>query len=267
MTLKIALVQFKPVQKDVQANIQNIQQMLSGVQADLVVLPELANTSYLYESQDILSPFSESNDGNGPFLSAMITMAKAINGVIICGYAEQAGNILYNSAAAVSHAGVIANYRKIHLFSGEKQLFQPGKEGFVTFDWRGVKIGMMICFDWFFPEAARSLALDGAQIIAHPANLVLPYCQNAMVTRSIENKVFTITANRIGKERLGEKQLAFTGLSQITNPLGEIIFRASKNQSTVYVTEIDPINALNKNVSEQNDLFDDRRPELYSLYL
>jgi predicted amidohydrolase len=83
-----------------------------------------------------------------------------------------------------------------------------------------VKVGMMICFDWIFPESARTLALKGAQIIAHPSNLVLSYCQQAMFTRAVENRVFTITANRTGTEINGDKELYFTGKSVIVDTKG-----------------------------------------------
>ena len=265
MSFKIALVQFKPALKDVKANLNKIQNLLSGITADLIVLPELSNTGYLYENSSKLLPYADSNDGSDSFLGGLITLAKTTQGVIITGYAELAGDEIYNSAAAVTKYGVIGNYRKAHLFSDEKLLFQPGKTGFTIIEWLGVKIGMMICFDWIFPEAARTLALKGAQIIAHPANLVLPYCQNAMITRSIENKVFTITANRIGKERLKNQSLTFTGVSQITDPSGRILYRGPKQKETVHVMTIKPDEARNKQLTDKNDLFDDRHPELYEL--
>lgn len=183
MTYQIALVQFKPVRKDVQANIRKIQDLLQGITADLIVLPELANSGYLYESNESIRPSSEPCNGSGIFLRSLMDIADQTKGIIISGYAERDGNQLFNSAAAVSSDSVIANYRKIHLYADEKSLFLPGDSGFKVFTWQGIKIGMLICFDWIFPEAARTLALQGAQIIAHPANLVLPYCQNAMVTR------------------------------------------------------------------------------------
>jgi predicted amidohydrolase len=123
----------------------------------------------------------------------------------------------------------------------------------------------MICFDWIFPESARTLALKGAQIIAHPANLVLPYCQDAMVTRSIENRVFTVTANRIGREKLNDQELAFTGGSQITNPKGDILFRGPMDKAAVHILTINPDQALNKHISIRNDLFKDRKPEHYTI--
>jgi len=265
MDFTIALLQFKPTRKSIEKNIQKIQHAMEGIKADLIVLPELTNSGYLYEKAEDLKPFSEENDGHGPFLSALIDLAKTINGVVVTGYAEKEGLKLYNSAIALSPQGPITNYRKTHLFDHEKMLFNPGDSGFKVFEWNSVKIGIMICFDWIFPEACRCLALQGAQIIAHPANLVLPYCQNAMVTRSIENRVFTITANRIGTEILGDMRLSFTGTSQVTDPSGAIRYRGPKDKATVHIMTIDPNEAINKNLNPQNNLFKDRRPEMYKL--
>jgi predicted amidohydrolase len=144
-------------------------------------------------------------------------------------------------------------------------LFKPGDLPFQVWHLGRAKIGIMICFDWIFPEAARTLSLKGTEIICHPSNLVLPYCQNAMVTRCLENHVFAITANRIGTETTGEKELSFTGGSQITGITGEILYRASADQEEVAVVEIDPHLARNKNVTPNNHIFHDRRPEMYEL--
>jgi len=263
MDYTIALLQFKPTQKNVEKNIRKINKSLDGINADLIVLPELSNSGYLYKTPKDLEPFSEKSDGQGPFLYALIEIAKKMNGVIVTGYAEKGETQLYNSAIALSPKGPLANYRKTHLFDHEKMLFNPGDSGFKVFEWKTVKIGMMICFDWIFPEACRSLALEGAQIIAHPANLVLPYCQNAMITRSIENRVFTITANRIGRENLEDMKLQFTGMSQITDSSGTIRYRGPEDKAAVHVLTIDPDDAGNKELNLQNDLFKDRRPEMY----
>ncbi|MDW7682147.1 MAG: nitrilase-related carbon-nitrogen hydrolase, partial [bacterium] len=125
------------------------------------------------------------------------------------------------------------------------------------------KIGVMICFDWIFPEASRTLAKLGADIICHPSNLVLPYCQNAMVTRCLENRVFAITANRIGTEKRGGEKLSFTGASQITAYNGEILHRCDRDNEQLVVIEIDPILARNKTITQNNNIFDDLRPEFY----
>ncbi|MBG0786631.1 MAG: beta-ureidopropionase, partial [Anaerolineaceae bacterium] len=235
MKFSIAVIQFNPVRNNIQKNIRKLRRRLTGINADLVVLPELANTGYLYATPEDLSPLAEPQDGSGPFLTALRELAAQTGGLIVSGYAEAAGGKLFNASAAVSLDGVIANYRKTHLFDHEKGLFAPGDTGFQIVEWREVKIGMMICFDWIFPESARTLALKGAQIIAHPANLVLPYCQNAMITRSIENQVFTVTANRVGKEHLDNLHLTFTGQSQVTTPGGKILYRGPTGRESVHV--------------------------------
>ena len=101
MEYQIALAQFKPIREDVSANIRNLQNLLYNIKADLIVLPELANSGYLYASQEKLRPYSEPKDGSGPFLTALIGMAKQSGSVIVCGYAESEGDAIYNSAAAV----------------------------------------------------------------------------------------------------------------------------------------------------------------------
>jgi len=124
-------------------------------------------------------------------------------------------------------------------------------------------VGMMICFDWIFPEVVRILALEGAEIICQPANLVLPWCQRAMVTRAIENRIFIVTANRIGREKRGERELKFTGGSQITGHEGELLLQASLEGEEVGIVDLDPSIARDKAITQENDLFSDRRPDLY----
>ena len=180
----VGFVQFCPVRYDVWANVATVERLLAGVRADLLVLPELANSGYMYATAADLDPYAEPSDGSGHFLSALRQLAERTGGVIVTGFAERGRAGLYNSAAAVDADRVLQVYRKTHLFQDEQDPFLPGDTGFRIFEHRGVRIGMMVCFDWFFPEAARTLALRGAQIIAHPANLVLPWCQTGMVTRS-----------------------------------------------------------------------------------
>jgi predicted amidohydrolase len=165
----------------------------------------------------------------------------------------------------VTGAGVVALYRKTHLFLDEQDLFLPGNTGFQVFEHAGARIGLMVCFDWYFPESARTLALRGSQIIAHPSNLVLPHCQTAMVTRCLENRVYAITTNRYGTEELGDKELTFTGASQLMTPRGERLLQAPVEGDCVLVAEIDPALADDKQVTPRNDLFANRRPEMYNL--
>ena len=122
----------------------------------------------------------------------------------------------------------------------------------------------MVCFDWFYPEAARTLALKGADIICHPSNLVLPHCPEAMVTRCLENHVFSITANRIGSERRGgKKKLTYIGKSEVVGPRGRVLHRAPEKREKLAIVEIDPAEARDKSLNPYNDLLKDRRTALY----
>jgi predicted amidohydrolase len=183
---------------------------------------------------------------------------------LVAGLSERAGKTFYNAAVLIGPKGHAATYRKIHLFYEETLWFKPGMNRFRSYDIGKARIGIMVCFDWFFPEAARSLALAGAELICHPANLVLPYCPDAMVTRCLENRVFAITANRIGSEqRGGRKRLNYIGQSEIVDPAGRILFRAPRNKETLKMVEINPREARHKTLNRYNNLFRDRRVGLY----
>jgi predicted amidohydrolase len=260
---RAGFVQFCPERYDVDRNIVKVERLLRHVQADLLILPELANSGYMYASPRDLASYAEMGDGSGPFLTALRRLAVDTGAAIVSGFAERSVEGLYNSAAAISPVGLLQVYRKTHLYADEKSLFLPGDTGFRLFEWRGIRVGMMICFDWHFPESARTLALRGAEIIAHPANLVMPFCQTAMVTRCLENRVFAITANRYGAETLDGKTLTFTGASQMLDTLGRRLLQAPGEGDLVAVSEIQPFLADDKRVGARNHLFDDRRPEMY----
>lgn len=261
--MRIGFVQFKPVFGDVQANIDRLNKLLSHVTADLLVLPELCLSGYQFRDRDELSGYAEPVPG-GKSVEAFAEMAELIGGVIVAGVPEMADDKTYNTGVMVGKNGLVAAYRKIHLFDREKEIFNAGSEGFAVHDVGGVNIGMMICFDWIFPESTRTLALLGADIIAHPTNLVLSYCQSVTPGYATVNRVFIITANRTGTEsRVEGETLAFTGRSQIVDPKGRILASAGETEEVVKVVDIDISQARDKQVTKRNHLFDDRRPEFY----
>ena len=264
--MKIALYQFAPIWGNVPGNLKKIDSILySHENIDLWILPELCTTGYLFNSKAEIGSIAEPFQG-GQTSSWLKSITKRLNTSVIMGVAERCKEKLFNSAVVFDNGTHAGTYRKIHLFDNEKKLFDPGNEAPVVFTVRDVRIGVMICFDWIFPEAARTLALNGAQLIAHPANLVLPYCPDAMVTRSIENRVFTATANRIGMEKLSDgQQLTFIGNSQVTNTVGKRLGQLSKDREGVLIVDIDPAESNNKSITPNNDLFLDRKPELYRL--
>ncbi len=261
--MRVGLYQSHPIFGEVDANVERAMEDLWEIKADLLVLPELFATGYQFISKEEVRKLAEEIP-NGKTCQAMLELAKRKNVHIVFGLAEREKENLYNAAAVVGPAGLVGRYRKTHLFFDEKTFFDPGDTGFQVFDLGFATVGVMICFDWWFPESARVLALLGADIICHPANLVLPDCQEAMKTRSLENGVFTITANRVGTEARGGKEpLTYTGESQIVGPRGRVIIRAGKGETGVFTADIDPEEARDKSITARNHRFQDRRPEYY----
>lgn len=261
--MKVGIYQNHPEFGNIKSNVIKTLDLLSHSACDLVVLPELFNTGYQFISREEALSLAE----DVPFgytCSSLEEIAKEKNMFLVFGLAEKDGNKIYNSSVLLGPDGFIGLYRKSHLFFEEKHVFDPGNTGFQVYNINGIGLGMMICFDWWFSESARILALLGADIICHPANLVLLQCQQAMITRSLENAVFTMTANRIGQEaRGGKKQLSFTGQSQIVDPKGQVLARMDEQEIGIKVAEIDPFQARDKSITAYNDRFQDRRPELY----
>lgn len=239
---------------------QNIQEALQGMekkQADLWVLPEFFATGYNFRSKKEVAKVAE-NIPAGMTCQRLIEFSKKKNCAVAVGLAEKSGKNFYNSAVLIEE-GKVFLYRKTHLFGNEKKFFQPGNTGFWVKKVKGIKVGVLICFDWFFPESARTLALLGAELIAHPANLILPWGPEGMKLRSLENHLFSVTANRIGRER----GLKFIGQSQLVSPKGKLLYRASKAKVETRVISINPSSARDKKVTPQNHLFHDRKVKYY----
>ncbi|MFX1485578.1 MAG: nitrilase-related carbon-nitrogen hydrolase [Promethearchaeota archaeon] len=261
---KAAYVQTNPILGDKMANIEKASEMIiESDYANLYVLPELFNTGYAFVSKNEVRLLAEEIP-EGVTTQNLIELAKKKGTHIIAGIAEKDSSKIFNSAVAVGPEGLVMKYRKIHLFYKERNWFDPGDIDFRVFKVDGVKAGIIICFDWIFPEAIRTLALKGADLICHPSNLLFPYAQNAMLTRSIENRVYTLTANRIGAENRNEDKFNFTGMSQITSPKMELLMRASDNKEEVGISEIDVRLSRDKSITSLNDIFKDRRTEFYS---
>jgi predicted amidohydrolase len=259
----VGFFQFEPEFGNVRANIAAVEESISAVDADLIVLPELFNTGYQFISREEAYDLSEEVP-TGRTAKHLIDIASAKNMHIIAGMAERSGNQIFNSAVLVDPSGIVSVYRKTHLFDEETLWFAPGDTGFAVHDIGKARIGIMVCFDWLFPEAARTLALNGAQIICHPSNLVLGTCEEAMITRCLENRVFAITANRVGtEERGGKPSLHFTGRSQVVGPKGTRLCSAGPEESVVKIVEIDPTAADDKRVATHSNLFSQRQPDFY----
>jgi len=262
--MRIGIVQFNALFGAVARNIAKAISMVKDEQADLWVLPELFATGYQFKDAGEAAFFAE--EVGGPTLTTMAHKAEEFGCYFCGGFAERAGEEIFNSAFLVGPEGLVGVYRKVHLFDREKELFTAGDRGFSTWNVGGVSVGMMICFDWIFPESARSLALGGAQLILHPANLVLPHCPMAMKTRALENRVFTVTANRIGTEcRVEGEELTYIGQSVVYSPRGELLLSAGADSEEALIVDLDESLALDKRVTGRNDAFSDRRTTHYRL--
>ncbi len=263
MNFTLGVCQFKPILKNVKVNLNKMVSMVDHVNADLIVFPELATSGYVFQNRDEVLSVAESFD-RGITSKVFRDLAIKNNCAYVIGFPENDNGILYNSSMLINPNGTTHLYRKIHLFAEEKRWFESGNLGFPVVETKNkVIIGLMICFDWIFPESARTLMKKGAHIIAHSSNLVMPWCQQAMITRSIENRVFIATANRVGKEINGDKELFFTGKSQLTNVDGSILFKLDDDEECVKLHTIDPLLSENKQINPWNNIKEDQKPDYY----
>jgi predicted amidohydrolase len=261
--LKVGYYQFSPEFGAPYNNLERIRSVLAGVEADIVVLPELAFTGYYFQDREELRSFAE-NISESSLVESLCQICSDNDFYLVTGFAEREKEKLFNSALLIGPPGVLCCYRKLHLFNTEKEYFDPGDTPLGTVEIRGAKVGLMICFDWIFPEVARTLGVLGADILCHPSNLVLSYCQKTMRTRCLENSVFAVTANRTGSELRPRGELAFTGQSQIVGPKGDVIVRSNSEKEELILRDIDISSARDKSITDNNNLLLDRRPEYYT---
>lgn len=261
----VAAFQTHPRFGEVEHNLAEAQELRFGLVPALIVLPELFATGYAFRDRAEALALSEVA-ADGPTASWLSRASAFAEGMVVAGFVERDGERLYNAASVWADGRRLATYRKVHLFGFEREVFDAGSGPFPVVEHRGLRVGVMICFDWRFPEAARTLALAGADVIAHPSNLVMPHAQAAMVTRALENRVFVVTANRIGTEhRPPRPALTFTGRSVIVTPAGETVAEGPVAATQRVEALIDPAQARDKSLPSGNDVLRDRRPDTYRL--
>ncbi|NJN34860.1 MAG: carbon-nitrogen hydrolase [Saprospiraceae bacterium] len=265
----ISVVQCTPKWNDRAANYQLLTDLLTPLSTDVIVLPELCTTGYSFLTTAEAEAAAET-----PSVLAAFFMPFSLEkrSVIVAGFAERAPEGVYNSAIIVLPDGTFRVYRKTHLFFKEKQCFLEGNTGFFTVKHpdKDCVIGVMVCYDWRFPESARTLALQGADLIVCPSNLVTTVWEIGMKARALENSVYVATANRCGTEsRLlndgSTQSLSFTGKSVLYDPAGLTLTQADLEENCVLTGEIDVLKSRNKHFNALNNIFDDRRPNFYGL--
>lgn len=263
--IRIAAVQFTPDFKNLEANLAAIEQIIIGTNAQLIVFPELSTTGYFFRDPAELEPFALAKTDER--LTHLLSVATHHHKVVVFGFAEAAGGKYYNSAMIGGFGTEMAVYRKTHLFYREKDVFEPGDSGFfvTNIPHLDCNVGMMICYDWRFPESARTLSLRGADVIVTPSNLVTELWTRVMPTRAAENKIYLVVANRVGTETNGGGSVVFNGRSTIYSYTGETLASVSSeaDTTTTIVAEVEPSATRKKAFSAYNDIFADRRPEFY----
>jgi predicted amidohydrolase len=232
--------------------------------AELLVLPECAISGYMFENADEALRYAE--EIPGPATEILARECRRLGLHVVCGLLERDGDVLRNAAVLLGPDGLIGTYRKTHLpFLGVDRFVAPGDELPVHETPLG-RIGVEICYDLRFPEVTRTLALKGADLVAHPANHpVEARIQTELITvaRAAENRVFLLTANRAGRERQAE----FCGWSQIVDPYGVRLAEAGESGEALLVADVDVERARDKDYVVPGEyelyLFGHRRPELY----
>jgi len=212
--------------------------------ADLVVLPELIVSGYVTDAER-LRAIAEPVDG--PTVAAWHVLARAAAGVVVGGFCELAGDALYNTAVAVGPEGLLLHYRKVHLFAEEKNTFAPGDLGFPVASTPAGTLGICVCYDLRFVEAARLLALRGAQVVCVPtawlpgfdaerwdAEGMCPQAHGAVLQANL-NQVFIACASQRGL--VGG--LDFLGSSVLADPYGKRVLGPLRGENELALADVD----------------------------
>jgi len=263
--MKVGMVQFLPELGRVEGNRERAGEFLdecSAREAELVVLPELFDTGYFW-AEKLHELIAESFAGTVAWLKERATDHEM---TIVAGVGEPAAGNFYDSAILARPSGELKIYRKTHLFRDEVEYFQKG-DRLLTAELEGakLKLGTLICVEVGFPELARALALDGAELIALPMAFGAArrnIYETATRARAIENNLFLITANQVGHS----DGFDFYGHSRVVSPLGEVLLDLGTEEGCgVVELDLGLVKRCRRGeVDEAYPYLEERRPELYS---
>ena len=268
--MKIACVQTDVIFKDINANLSSLEATVRNEVnqgTELTVFPECYSTGYCFDSLAEAMEFSESVPG--PATDRVAKLCAELNTHVVFGMLEKSGDDLFNVAVLIGPEGLIGCYRKVHLpYLGVDRFTTPGDRPFEVFEAAGVRIGMLICYDGGFPEAARVLSIRGADLIVLPTNWPPGgsyMAEFSINCRAMENGIYFAAVNRIGTEN----GFSFIGKSRICSPVGATINSIDDASPGILRTEIDPMVARTKRIvrvpgKHLIDRMADRRPEMYA---
>lgn len=246
--MKVTIVQLDIKYKDIDHNLKNFKNMIEKIDevGDLIVLPEMFTTGYIFNTKNELYNISE-NIQSSSVISELKKVAAHHNATIVAGIPEKVNSKLYNSAVIVNANGIIDIHRKIALTNIDKDFFERGDKA-TTLQLKGINIGVCICFDTWFPEITRQYLKNSTDIIIHIANFGGEQSFDIIKSRAIENNCYIVTCNRIGTEYARNIDATYCGKSQVTSPTGEIILKLDKNEKAV-TTDIPIVKStIKKNV-------------------
>jgi len=238
-----------------QANIRKIERAISTVNLDLLVLPELFNVGYLFESREQLFALAEGVP-DGETTQALLQLAQAKHCSIVGGIAEKDHYQIFNTAILVKPDGRVDRYRKIHLSRYEKQFFTSGGE-IGLFEMDGIKIGVQVCFDAWFPEISRQQMLQGADLLCFCVNFGGSSTPQVVKTRAMENIIYTVMCNRVGIEKNHSIDAEFLGRSVILGPQGNALCGETEKKECLEVVEIFPERSRNKSSAMCDNLLEE----------
>ena len=258
--LRIAVGQMEPIINDAEGNMARLGTILDSGRdqdVDVLLLTGRINSGYAFKSKKEVRDLTEEIP-TGPFSKELARWSKK-GGLVAAGLCEKTTEGYYDSAALFTKGKHVVTYRKIHLYDNDVDWFLPGQEEPPILEYRGYRFGVTLGYDWAFPELTRTLVLRGIQVLLHMTNLLLNYTPRAMISRSIENRIFVAVASRVGEER-GYK---FIGGSQVTDPRGHVLLKTDNSTKGLFWVDINPAVADNKALSKRSDLIKDRRPQFY----
>ena len=277
MIVTVAATQMK-ISWDIENNLLKAEQMVrqaAKAGAKVILLQELFKTPYFcqienYDYFALAEVFEQSK-----FIARFQALAKELDVVLPISFFEKSGNVFFNSLAMIDADGkVVGKYRKAHIPTGqcyeEKFYFSPGDDDFKVFSTKYGKIGIGICWDQWFPEVARVLTLEGAEIILYPTAIgtepVLEkdskdHWQTVMRGHAAANIIPVIASNRVGVEKEPGSSMEFFGSSFIADEHGAIIKSLNRSEEGYIIHEFDLEKINHQRISW--GVFRDRRPELY----
>lgn len=268
--IKVAAIQFEPLIGRKEKNVNKMVKLAEKAVdqgAKLIVLPEMANTGYVFATRDEAYGLGEPVP-DGPTSKKLKVIAKERNVYIVSGMCERDGINLYNAAIFVGPEGYIGKYRKNHLWNVDKVWSEPGDLGFPIFRLPFGRVGIMICYDGWFPETTRIYNLQGVDIVCDPTNWVVvpgiitaenPLSAYVHMVMAHVNGIFLVCADRIGTER----GTTFLGNTSICGPGGFVSGPASFGKEEILVAEINLTDARRKQWTPFNQIIRDRRTDLY----